>query len=185
MLLGINENLCASVLARRLVNDSVSVPSPYLGVGHVEHLAVLSESAPVCQNNMTGNEGTEGDHVEWSCEVGFKGMWAPSMEWTNSTGVIKSEYQNTSDTVKCSFVMQLRPSDDGRRFSCRTFFDEPKPGSMEAKRADNIISTGGLFDVYTSQAIIVNCKFSFCTLPHIYAVGCLVCIHVYTYMCAF
>ena len=161
--------------------DSVSVPSPYLGVGHVEHLIVLSESDPVCQSNMTGKEGTEGDSVEWSCEVGFKGMWAPSMEWSNATGIIKSEYQNTSDTVKSSFVMQLRPADDGRQFSCRTFFEEPKPGSMEAKRADNIIWTGGLFDVYTSQAIIVNCKysFSFCTLMQSGV------LFVYTYMCAF
>ena len=130
---------------------------------HVEYLTIISESDPVCGNNMTANEGTEGDFVEWSCEVGLKGRWAPAMEWTTTTSAIRSEYENTTDTVKCSFVMQLKPADDGRKFSCRTFFDEPKPRSLEPNRADNIISTGGLLPVYTSPAITVNCKYSFGT----------------------
>ena len=116
----------------------------------------------MCQSNMTGNEGTEGDPVEWSCEVGFKGTWAPVMEWNNSlNAVIKSENQNTTDMVKCSFVRRLRRTDNGTQFSCRTFFDEPKPGSLESHRADNLLSTAGLFPVYTSKVIKVNCKYSF------------------------
>ena len=122
---------------------------------------MISESDPVCKNNMTDNKGKEGDFVEWSCEVGFKGRWAPAMEWNTTTGLIRSEYENTTDTVMCSFVMQLKPADDGRKFSCRTFFDEPKQGSMEAKHADNIIPTDNLFPVYTSPAITVKCKYSF------------------------
>ena len=144
---------------------------------------MISESDPVCQNNMTDNEGTEGDSVEWSCKVGFKGIWAPSMEWSNATGVIKSECQNTSDSVKCTFVMRLRRTDSGQPFSCRTFFDEPRgprPGSIEAKRANNSISTDGLFPVCKSSAITVNCKYSFCTRLLCGQVSCL-----YTCMCAF
>ena len=127
-------------------------------------LDVISESDPVCKNNITNNEAVEGDYVEYSCEVTYKGKWAPVMEWKNGRAVLQangeSKDESTGKTVKYTYVTELTPEDNGQIYTCRTYFDQPKTGTPKEEEANNIPTTDNVFTKYTSPQLTVYCKYS-------------------------
>ena len=129
------------------------------------YLNVITEGDPVCGNNITSNKAVEGDYIEYSCEVKYQGKWAPVMEWKNTNGGLRSMNETTGNTVKYTYVTELTPEDNGQIYTCRTYFDQLKPGTVKDKEADNIPTTDNVLTKYTSPQLTVYCKFDW--LPHI------------------
>ena len=108
---------------------------------------------------MTDNIALEGDIVAYSCEVKYKGRWAPVMEWRNNDGVVQANNECSGDIAKYTYVTELTPADNEQVFTCRMYFDQPKPGTMEDKDATNIPSTENVLTNYTSPKLTVYCKY--------------------------
>ena len=119
------------------------------------------ESDGTCTTNVTNNEAVEGDYVAYSCEVKYKGRWAPVMEWKNNDRVIQAKNESNGDTVKYTYVTQLTPGDNGQIFTCRTYFNQPKPGTVHHKEATNKPATDKVLTKYKSPQLTVFCKFCF------------------------
>ena len=122
-------------------------------------LDVIPESDPVCKNNITSNDAVEGDYIEYSCEVKYQGRWAPVMEWKNTQAVIQATVESSGNTVKYTYVIELTPADNGQIYTSRTYFDEPKPGTLNEKEANNIPTTDNVLTKYTSSQLTVYCKY--------------------------
>ena len=91
------------------------------------------------------------------------------MEWKNRRTVLQtngeSKNASTGETVKYTYVTELTPEDNGQIFTCQTYFDQPKPGTVQDKEADNIPTTDNVLTKYTSPQLTVYCK---CGLHHIW-----------------
>ena len=127
------------------------------------YLDVISDSVPVCGNNITSNKAVEGEYIEYSCEVTYKGKWAPVMEWKNGRTVLQtngeSKNESTGETVKYTYVTELTPEDNGQIYICRTHFDQLMPEPVNDKTANNIPTTDNVLTKYTSPPLTVYCKY--------------------------
>ncbi|KAI0231095.1 hypothetical protein LSAT2_018537 [Lamellibrachia satsuma] len=115
---------------------------------------IIFESDPICKNNVTNNEAVEGDYIKYSCEVTYKGKWAPVMEWKYNDAVVQANDESTGNTVKYTFVTELTPAHNGQNFACRTYFDQPKPENVQVKHADNKPITDNVHTDFTSQLTV-------------------------------
>ena len=92
------------------------------------------------------------------------------MEWTNGRTVLQandeSKDESTGKTVKYTYVTELTPEDNGHIFTCRTYFDQPKPGTVQDKEADNIPTTDNVLTKYTSPQLTVYCKYGLHHICH-------------------
>ena len=131
------------------------------------YLNVISASDPVCRNNISSNKATEGDYIEYSCMVEYQGRWAAAMEWKNTKVVLKANNESTGTLVKYTLVVVLTPEDNGQRYSCRTYFDQPKHGTATTHEAGNIPTTENVLSKYTSQQITVYCKYTLHRVLHL------------------
>ena len=107
---------------------------------------------------MTDNIALEGDYVAYSCEVKYQGRWAPVMEWRNNDGVVQANNESSGYIAKYTYVTELTPADNGQVFTCRIYFDQPKPGTTKDKEATNIPSTENVLTNYASPKLTVYCK---------------------------
>ena len=124
-----------------------------------KYVSVISESDPTCASNVTNTKLLEGDYVRYSCKVKYKGKWAPMMEWRNTNRVVKAKDESAGNTVKYTYITALTPEDNGQAYSCRTYFDQPKLGTVGKGKADNIPITETVLSGYTSTHLTVYCKY--------------------------
>ncbi len=88
----------------------------------------FAASDPVCETNASDSKDdyVEGDYIEMTCTVNYTGNWIPVMEWTRTGGQGIDDHiinTNTSTTVTSSLITQLRSSDNGVTFTCKTTFN--------------------------------------------------------------
>ena len=92
------------------------------------------------------------------------------MEWKNGRTVLQangeSKDESTGKTVKYTYVTKLTPEDNGQIFTCRTYFDQPKPGTVQDKEADNIPTTDNVLTKYTSPQLTFYCKYGLHHICH-------------------
>ncbi|KAK2142455.1 hypothetical protein NP493_4883g00010 [Ridgeia piscesae] len=121
----------------------------------------IPESDPNCTTNATNNKAVAGDYVAYCCEVTYKGRWAPVMEWKNNEDVVQAEVESTGNrsyevnTVKYTYVTELKPSDNNHVFSCRTYFDQPTLDSGNSVTANNTPTTDNVLSKYRSPNLTV------------------------------
>lgn len=123
------------------------------------YVIVISGSDIVCNNNITSSKAAEGDYIEYSCMVKYKGKWAPVMEWKKANAVLKAKDESTADTVKYTQVTMLTPEDNDQSFTCRPYFDQPKSGSTATGEADNIPTTKNVLTTHIFPKLTVYCKY--------------------------
>ena len=113
----------------------------------------------ICTTNVTGNITIEGDYVAYSCEVKYQGRWAPVMEFQNNGEIVQAKDESTGNTAKDTYITELTPAENGAKFTCRTYFNQPQPGTVKDKEAPNKPATDNVLTKYESQQIIVYCKY--------------------------
>ena len=126
----------------------------------------IPESDPKCTTNATNNKAVAGDYVAYCCEVAYRGRWAPVMEWKNNEDVVQAKVESTGNrsyevnTVKYTYVTELKPSDNNHVFSCRTYFEQPKLDSpmYSGNLANNTPTTDNVLSKYRSPNLTVYCK---------------------------
>ena len=104
----------------------------------------------------------EGAYIEYSCEVKFKGKWAPLMKWKNGSSgtVIQSKDESSENTTKFSIVVEMTSYDNGHHFTCQTYFDKPQ---SEPHYANNIpINNIAYKELYATPELTVYCKYCMC-----------------------
>ena len=107
----------------------------------------------------TNNEAVAGDYVEFSCEWKYQGDFTPKMKWKDpSSGAdVKTKEELTSETVKFSIVVEMKPSHNGESFTCQTYFDKPQ---SRDHYADNIpINNNAFNEKFTLPKLKVYCKY--------------------------
>ena len=100
-----------------------------------------------------------GDYVAYSCEVKYQGRWAPVMECKVNGNVVQAKYESSRDITKYTYVTELTPADNKHIFTCRIYFDQPQPGTVEDREASNIPTTDNLLTDCTTRNITVYCKY--------------------------
>ena len=105
---------------------------------------------------MSGNV-LAGDIVSYTCHVKYAGNIAPQMHWS---GTMRPVVQPRDESVKGSVAkitgaFMIAKADDGKTFTCDTFFDKYNP-------KDKDDATNKIANTYkwTSEPFIVRCKYS-------------------------
>ena len=122
-------------------------------------LHAIPESDPKCTTNLTENKAMAGDYVEYSCAVKYSGKWAPVMACRYNGEVVKAKDESSGNTTKYTYVTKLTTPEDIYVFTCRTYFDQPKPGTVRSKEASNKPTTDNVLTDCTSPYITVYCKY--------------------------
>ena len=81
------------------------------------------------------------------------------MKWKDpSSGAdVKTKDESSEGTVKFSIVVEMKPSHNGDRFTCETYFDKPQ---SRDKYADNIpINNNAFSETFTLPKLNVYCKY--------------------------
>ena len=117
----------------------------------------FAESDPVCSSNISSNVAVEGDVIALSCQVTYRGKWAPQMTWTDRSGsVIDSSDSGTpGSVVRHEISVIVVETDDPIEFNCLTNFSDvlnPAPGEDEAT---NVVDYEHM---YASGDTIVHCE---------------------------
>ena len=87
------------------------------------------------------------------------------MEWENNEVVVQAKVESSGNrryevkTVKYTYVTELKPANNNHVFTCRTYFDQPKPGKMRETEANNTPTTDNVLSKYTSPNLTVYCKY--------------------------
>ena len=102
----------------------------------------------------------EGDVIEYSCSVKYRGIWAPTMTWTNGTDALLAKNESVGNIVKFTTAITLMRWDNERHFNCRTFFDKPRKGTLPINHADNFpINNNDYAQLWRVPALTVYCEY--------------------------
>ena len=100
-----------------------------------------------------------GDIVAYSCEVKYHGRWAPEMECTVNGVVVEANNESSRNIAKYTYITELTPADNRHMFICRIYFDQPQPGTVGDREANNIPTTDNVLTDCTMPDITVYCKY--------------------------
>ena len=132
---------------------------------------VSSATYPVCRHNISTYPHLIGTRVQFSCSVEYKGMWAPTMQWLNGTNEMNVTSDLLDNTVKFGGVVDLTPWDDEHTYTCRIFFDQPKPGTLHPSCADNLpVNVGNINMTYTMPTLLVYCEYPSHYVANVYII---------------
>jgi len=81
------------------------------------------------------------------------------MEWKNTDRVLQAKDESNGNIAKYTYVTELTPADNGAKFTCRTYFNQPQPGTVKVKEASNIPTTDSVLTDYMSPQLTVYCKY--------------------------
>lgn len=98
---------------------------------------MLVETDPDCGTNASSDDNgiIEGDYLKMWCSIRFTGNHAPTMKWSINDGSMYEEIiRNSSRHVSYVITKKLNAEDNGRIFSCTTYF-EPR-NSTDAQQAN-------------------------------------------------
>ena len=108
---------------------------------------------------MTEYRAIEGDYVVYTCHVKYQGRWAPVMELKNNGKIVQAKDESSGNTIRYTYLTELTPADNNHIFTCRTYFDQPQPGTVTDKEASNIPTTDSVLTDARSPRLTVYCKF--------------------------
>lgn len=122
---------------------------------------VPSETDPICQSNISWYPHLEGTFIQFSCSVKYRRRWGPTMRWLNGTNEMKMTNYSHNNTVKFGAVVNLTSWNHEETYSCRTFFDQPKNGTLLKRYADNIPVNHSTMKhmPYTTRTVLVHCEY--------------------------
>ena len=114
------------------------------------------ENHPTCSNNMS-RVSREGDIIEYSCQVGYRGDLPPAMKWLHEGSMVSNAHivdgSVPGKLVKSSMFVKATLDRIGDIYTCHTFFNTP---DLDAK--DIAKNAPAYSHTYEAQTLIIKRK---------------------------
>ena len=81
------------------------------------------------------------------------------MEWSIKGEIVEAKNETSRNTAKYTYVTELTPADNKRIFTCQIYFDQPQPGTVGDREANNIPTTDNVLTECITPEITVYCKY--------------------------
>ena len=94
----------------------------------------FSVSDPICR--LDRNVVVEGANVSMSCELHYRGAWAPVMQWSSPTVDLPAKNLTNDTFIRYTVQFRAEYRMNGYTFRCNTFFNLPK--QMPTSNASNV-----------------------------------------------